>query len=176
MRKRNLSRIIIPILVMVVSLGMVAGAVAQAPDGSVTDLLSQERLAGAGAAEVSQQALQKLQVAPLNPDFIDCIENPPEPFYGYLPPPMDLSHLQDIPVKRGGAQVGLPSAFNWSDSGDVTPVKDQNPCGTCWIFGTLSALESRVLIDDGVEYDFSEQNVACCTDPSWVYLNNNRCM
>ena len=58
----------------------------------------------------------------------------------------------------------------------VTSVKNQNPCGTCWVFGTLAAIESRVLIVDGVGHDFfSEQNVVCCTDPSWVYLNGNRC-
>jgi C1A family cysteine protease len=176
MRKRKVASILVPALVIAIALGLVSGAVAQAPEGSVTDLLSQEQLAEAGAAEVPQEAPQKLQAAQLNPDFIDCIENPPEPFYGYLPPPVDLSHLQGVPVKRGGTQIGLPSAFDWRDSGDVTPVKDQNPCGTCWVFGTLSAVESRVLIVDGVEYNFSEQNVACCTDPSWVYLNHNRCM
>ncbi|MCK5654552.1 MAG: hypothetical protein KAH98_05385, partial [Dehalococcoidia bacterium] len=98
------------------------------------------------------------------------------PFYGYIPPPMDLSHIGKTNALTAQS-VSHPAdpSFDWRDTGKVTPVKDQNPCGTCWIFGTLSAVESRVLIVDGVEYDFSEQNVACCTDPSWVYLHDNRC-
>ncbi|GAH64187.1 unnamed protein product, partial [marine sediment metagenome] len=59
-----------------------------------------------------------------------------------------------------------------------------SPFGTCWAHGTLAAVESKVLIDDNVPYDpsqhdFSEQNLVCCTDPSWVYLLNPpkyRCM
>jgi C1A family cysteine protease len=64
----------------------------------------------------------------------------------------------------------LPPSFDWRDSGNVTPVKDQNPCGTCWIFGTASVLESAVLIDESAEYNFSEQSVALCVDRSWTYL------
>ena len=88
---------------------------------------------------------------------------------GYIPPPMDLSHLDEIPVKRIQAPCALPS-FDWRDSGSVTPVKDQCPCGTCWIFGTTSVLESAVLINGGAEYNFSEQSVALCVDRSWTYL------
>ena len=121
------------------------------------------------------QDTETFQLAPLNPDFLDYLENPPEPSYGYMPSPVNLSHLSEIPMPRMAALTQPPSAFDWRDEGKVTPVKDQNPCGTCWIFGTIAAIESRVWIVDGAEYDFSEQNVACCTDPSWVYLDGNRC-
>jgi C1A family cysteine protease len=117
------------------------------------------------------------QVAPLNPDFLNFIQNRPAKFYGYIPPPVDLSHLKNIPVNKlaAEAQLTLPTIFDWRTTGDVTPVKDQNPCGTCWIFGTLAALESKVLIGENTTFDFSEQNVACCTDPSWTYLSADRC-
>jgi C1A family cysteine protease len=110
------------------------------------------------------------QLAPLNPDFVAYKENPPEIFYGYIPPPMDLSHLDQIPVVGLPTLDKLPSSFDWRDYGKVTPVKDQNPCGTCWTFGTTSVLESAVLIGESVEYDFSEQSVALCVDRSWYYL------
>lgn len=123
------------------------------------------------------------QVAPLNPDFLDFIQNRPTKFYGYIPPPVDLRHLKDIPVRKPAleaqatleAPLSLPTSFDWRTSGKVTPVKNQDPCGTCWLFGTLAAVESKVLIGDSAAFNFSEQNVACCTDPSWVYLEDNRC-
>ena len=110
------------------------------------------------------------QLAPLNPDFVAYWEKPPETSFGYIPPPVDLSYLDQLPVERLPTSYALPSSFDWRDSGKVTPVKNQNPCGTCWVFGTTSVLESAVLIGESVEYDFSEQSVALCVDRSWVYL------
>ncbi|MFU2158724.1 MULTISPECIES: C1 family peptidase [Caldisericum] len=34
--------------------------------------------------------------------------------------------------------------------------KNQSNCGTCWIFGTTSVLESKALIKEGMVYDFPE--------------------
>jgi C1A family cysteine protease len=121
------------------------------------------------------------QAAPLNPDFLDFIQTRPTKFYGYIPPPVDLRHLKNIPVHKlaAEAQLTLPATFDWRTSGKVTPVKNQDPCGTCWLFGTLAAVESKVLIGENTTFDFSEQNVVCCTDPSWVYLTSPpdyRCM
>jgi C1A family cysteine protease len=112
------------------------------------------------------------QVAPLNPDFLNFIQNRPAQFYGYIPPPVDMRHLWDIPVKRPKtmAPLSYPATFDWRTSGKVTPVKNQDPCGTCWIFGTTSVLESAILIGQNISYDFSEQSVALCVDRSWVYL------
>ena len=118
---------------------------------------------GAGDAETLQQA-------PLNPNFVAYWEGPPKVSYGDIPPTMDLSHIDKIPVKGVRTVDTLPSRFDWRDSGKVTPVKNQNPCGTCWAFGATSALESSVLIDESAEYNFSEQSVALCVDRSWVYL------
>ncbi|RCV62722.1 Cysteine protease [Methanophagales archaeon] len=118
---------------------------------------------GGGAAE-------KPQLAPLNPDFEAHRDNPTETFYGYIPPPVDLSHLDQLPVKGLPAPYALPSSFDWRDYGKVTTVKDQDPCETCWVFGTTSVLESAVLMDEGAAYNFSEQSVALCVDRSWVYM------
>ena len=88
---------------------------------------------------------------------------------------MDLGHLDEISVDGARMAATLPSSFDWRDQGKVTSVKNQNPCGTCWVHGTLAATESRVLIKEGTSYDFSEQNLNCCTDPAWAYLIGNRC-
>ncbi|MGB5924636.1 MAG: C1 family peptidase [Dehalococcoidia bacterium] len=111
---------------------------------------------------------ETFQVAPVSPEFLEFWENRPEPFYGYIPPPMDLSHLDIIPVERAVGLTTMPSSFDWRAQGKVTPVKNQNPCGTCWVFGTTSVLESAVLIGENMQYDFSEQSVALCVDRSRV--------
>jgi len=111
--------------------------------------------------------------APLNPDFMAYRKDLPKTSYGYIPPPVDLSHLDQLPVKGLPTPRALPSSFDWRDSGNVTSVKNQNPCGTCWIFGTTTVLESAVLLNESVEYDLSEQSVALCVDRSWVYMYAN---
>jgi C1A family cysteine protease/transcriptional regulator CtsR len=126
-----------------------------------------------GASDLRAEENELLQVTPVNPQFLEFRENPPEPFYGYIPPTMDLSHLDAIPVQTAATSAALPSSFDWRGQGKVTPVKNQNPCGTCWIFGTTSVLESAILIGENISYDFSEQSVALCVDRSWVYLYDN---
>ena len=105
----------------------------------------------------------------LNPDFLSYLKNPPGEFYGYIPPPVNRKHLATIPVSVA-TPVKLPARFDWRDYGMVTPVKDQGSCGTCWVFGTTSVLESDVLLKENISYDFSEQSVALCVDRSWIYL------
>ena len=112
----------------------------------------------------------KFQLAPINPDFIEFLEKPPENSYGYIPPSMDLSHLGGIKLQTEQVLGALPTNFDWRNHGKVTTVKNQNPCGTCWAFGTTSVLESAVLLGESTAYDFSEQSVALCVDRSWVYL------
>jgi len=124
----------------------------------------------AGMGDLQAREHDTFHVAPLNPDFVKFCEEPPDPFYGYIPPPMDLSHLDAIPVEGLSKAGALPDSFDWRDQGKVTSIKDQRPCGTCWIFGTTSVLESAVLIGDNTAYNFSEQSVALCVDRSWVYL------
>ena len=59
-----------------------------------------------------------------------------------------------FPVSRD-----LPSEWDWRDSGYVSSVKNQSSCGSCWDFAAIGALESVLLIAEGVEYDLSEQQI-----------------
>jgi C1A family cysteine protease len=142
------------------------------------------------------------QEGPVNPDFEafmvkklqqasspQSAGTPSEPFYGYMPHPVNLRQLNDVPVQKPLLQasevvpgsgssamlMGLPASFDWRPLSKVTSIKNQASCGTCWIFGSLAALESRVAIVNSTLYDFSEQNVAACVDPAWTYLINNKC-
>jgi C1A family cysteine protease len=77
------------------------------------------------------------------------------------------------PVHRAppGVPLDQPPYLDWRDYAEqnyVTPVKDQGQCGSCWAFGSLGAMESRLAIEGGVSdpaLDLSEQYlVSCATD------------
>ena len=43
----------------------------------------------------------------------------------------------------------IPAAYDWRNVGGnifVTPVRNQNPCGSCWVFAPVAALEAKCLI------------------------------
>ncbi|MCP4633324.1 MAG: hypothetical protein GY855_10395, partial [candidate division Zixibacteria bacterium] len=52
--------------------------------------------------------------------------------------------------------------FDWRLMGGVTPAKNQLPCGSCWDFAATGAFESALLINDGILWDLSEQQVLSC--------------
>jgi len=132
------------------------------------------------ALPAGAQEPERFHVAPLNPDFLEYFEQPAtymappgEHPCGYIPPLFDLSNLSKTQAQGGLLMAPLgqpPAAFDWRDTGKVTSIKDQGICGTCWAFGTTSVLESKVLLGESTEYDFSEQSVVLCVDPSWVYF------
>ena len=75
---------------------------------------------------------------------------------GLVPAPV---LLPTSPAEASAADiVSLPATFDLRSSGKVSPVKNQNPYGTCWTFATLGSLESSFL--PGTLYDFSEDNIA----------------
>ena len=100
--------------------------------------------------------------APLNPAFIQYQEEQKfkpsgtgSPFFGRTPSPVDLSHLKGISLS---AQVQeYPASYDLRELGFVTPVRNQNPYGSCWTFGALASLESTSLKLRGKELDLSER-------------------
>jgi C1A family cysteine protease len=77
----------------------------------------------------------------------------------------------------------MPNLIDWSNFD--TPVKDQNPCGSCWAFAAIALLEN--LANQGQllsNVDFSEQQMVSCVPntncingghPWWAfeYVKNN---
>jgi C1A family cysteine protease len=84
-----------------------------------------------------------------------------------LPENLNFRSIVGIPELGRGEQppVGQPPAYDAMALGYVTPVRDQGPCGSCWIFGAIAEFESDVLINESVSnvtLNFSEQEVGDC--------------
>jgi C1A family cysteine protease len=73
------------------------------------------------------------------------------------------------PGTKPGLKRALPTAFNWRDNATVgtTAVKNQNPHGNCWIFGSLASLEGAVKLNESPnpDPDYSERDVGAGNAP-----------
>ena len=90
---------------------------------------------------------------------------------GYIADPIDRSHLQVIPLaSTPNSSVinvkadNIPSKYDLRDYGRVSPVKNQDPWGTCWVFASMASLESSFLTQRmGKALDLSEFHLAWYT-------------
>ena len=129
----------------------------------VAVLLLVAGLAPGGARGVGQEP--EIEKAPLAP--VMAVPHPAGT--GFVAPRMDLSHLTGQALPQGARPQAVPDAFDWRDTGKVTPVKDQGACGSCYAFGSLGSLESKLLIDGVGTLDLSENHAKEC---NWKELNN----
>ncbi|MDD4856527.1 MAG: C1 family peptidase [Candidatus Krumholzibacteria bacterium] len=81
---------------------------------------------------------------------------------GFLPPPEELAK-KTSPL-TAPPNVTYATAFDWRQHGGVTPVTNQEDCGSCWAFAAVAHLESHTLIYDEREEDLSEQQVIDCNE------------
>ncbi len=63
------------------------------------------------------------------------------------------------------SEKSYPEKLDWRDEGAVGVVKDQGQCGSCWVFGTVGAIESYHYLTESRTQpllSLSEQQVGSC--------------
>jgi len=70
----------------------------------------------------------------------------------------------DAPFDSCSPKGSLPDEFDWRDYNGVTPIRDQDGCGSCWAFSAVAPVECSILIKDKDSVDLSEQWLVSCTD------------
>ncbi|GER31784.1 cysteine proteinases superfamily protein [Striga asiatica] len=62
-------------------------------------------------------------------------------------------------------QIPLPQSVDWRNQGAVTPVRNQgSPCGSCWAFSAVAAVEGIVQIRTGILVPLSVEQLVDCDD------------
>jgi C1A family cysteine protease len=70
----------------------------------------------------------------------------------------------------------VPTSWNWLNEGAVTPIKNQEQCGSCWAFATVATTEGLYEINGNTLTSFSEQQIVSCDktcagcNGGWPYL------
>ena len=65
----------------------------------------------------------------------------------------------------------IPDSLDWRSTGNVSPVKNQGQCGSCWAFSTTGAIEAAysIAFPDDAMPSLSEQQLVDCAGGE--YLN-----
>lgn len=85
---------------------------------------------------------------------------------GHIPSGVDQQYYNYEGKSRRRTRSVLPQQFDLRQQDLASPVKNQNPWGSCWAFGTLSAMESSAMVQksesgssDAEVPDYSERHL-----------------
>jgi len=100
----------------------------------------------------------------------------------YLGSKPDLAKLAQIPEVEysppfvASPFVPDPKNYNWTQAGAITPVKDQEQCGSCWAFSATETVESYWFLAGNALPILSPEQIVDCTTTclgcggGWPYL------
>lgn len=86
----------------------------------------------------------------------------------------DIHHLQwgktkyhnlhrnfTLPIEKAPL-LGTPKSIDWRKRHAVTPIKDQQQCGSCWAFSAVGSMEGQHAIKDKKLVSLSESQIVDC--------------
>mgnify|MGYP002625147867 CR=1 FL=1 len=113
------------------------------------------------------------QPTPMNPESVNAL--PGEKTYptGYIPSPIDRSHLKDNPpilqnpnakYPQSVKEITIPAKYDMRKLNRLPAVRTQSPWGTCWAHAAIGSLESIYMTQNsGTTPDLSEFHLAYFT-------------
>ena len=127
-----------------------------------------------------------------NDDFVSDINSAQDLWYATNYPQMSGLSLESLLRRAGGvpsaktptrppvspvseqvrlAAQSLPESFDWRDRNGVnfvSPIRDQAQCGSCYAFGSMAMMESRlrILTNNTLQVVLSPQDVVSCSNYS----------
>jgi cathepsin F len=103
----------------------------------------------------------------------------PEEFSKYYLMPKSLHENFQVPPSKVAPKlppVNIPSSFDWRQKGMITPVYNQEQCGSCWAFSATETIESYCALGGkGLQSLAMQQVVDCDTqaygcEGGWTYV------
>lgn len=70
------------------------------------------------------------------------------------------------PSSDESVETATCTSSDWVKAGQVTPVRDQGQCGSCWAFSTVASVENRYVLKHNGNVkttDFAEQELVDCS-------------